>query len=104
MEYRIEELVEGLTYAQLVRMQFDLSHGSIQLKKLVDSRIKHLEAQNRRVCATCSCAILDDSDHVYTIMFGPSDFRKKATCCGMDCFEQFLTKLKQYEGINVNGI
>jgi len=32
-------------------------------------------------------------------LFGPSDFRKKATCCGMDCMEQFMGKLKQFEGI-----
>jgi hypothetical protein len=104
MEYRIEDLVEGLTYAQLLRMQFDLNHGSLQLKKLVDSRIKQLEQANRRVCATCNCPIMDDSDHVYTLMFGPSDFRKKATCCGMDCFDEFVKKVKEYEGIKLHGV
>lgn len=100
MEYTIDNLVDGLTYAQLLKMQFDLQHGALNLRKLVDSRIKQLETQNRKVCACCGFEITVDSDSSYTLVFGPSDFRKKATFCAMDCFEQFLKKLKEYEGLS----
>ena len=99
MEYTIDNLIDGLTYAQLLKMQFDLQHGGLYVKKLVESRIKMLENQNRKVCVSCGAEVFADSSSTYTVLFGPSDFRKKATCCGMDCMEQFMGKLKQFEGI-----
>ncbi len=99
MEYTVDDLVDGLSYSHLLRMQFDLNHGALHLKKLVDARIRMLEAANRKVCAACGNDIDSENASAYTVVFGPSDFRKKATCCGMDCFEEFIVKLKQYEGI-----
>lgn len=98
MEYTIENLIDGLTYAQLLKMQFDLTHGAMGLRRLIDERIKMLENQNRKVCVTCGTEIFTDSTSTFTVLFGPADFRKKATCCGMDCFERFTIKLKQFEG------
>ncbi|HLP80164.1 MAG TPA: hypothetical protein VK158_05995 [Acidobacteriota bacterium] len=102
MEYTVEDLVAALTYGQLLKLQFDLNHGSLYAKKLISKRITELETVPRKICATCNCELPEQADYAYTITFGPNDFKKKATCCGMDCLEQFMGKLKQFEGIRTN--
>jgi hypothetical protein len=97
MEIDLKDFVHALSYQQLLRMQFDLSHGAIGLQKIVGTRIKELEQANQKVCATCNGPIQTHTQ-TYTVLFGPTDFRKKATCCAMDCFVEFVEKLKQFEG------
>jgi hypothetical protein len=97
MEIDLKDFVHALSYQQLLKLQFDLSHGSIGLQKIVGLRLKELEQSHQKVCATCNGPI-HKHDTPYTVLFGPSDFRKKASCCAMDCFIEFVEKLKQYEG------
>lgn len=52
-------------------------------------------------CAVCGSK-LDESQYVYTLVFGPDDFQKKASFCGLDCMEYFLNYLKKLNKQNHN--
>ncbi|MFT7615588.1 MAG: hypothetical protein ACI8Y7_000402 [Candidatus Woesearchaeota archaeon] len=97
MDYTVRDLIIGLSHAELIKMKRDLDHGALHLKKLVITRIKDLETAGKKICASCGSTILDENHHTYTILFGPSDFRKKATCCCIECLSEFQNKLKSYD-------
>jgi hypothetical protein len=96
MKLSIADAVALLDYQELLALDMDVAHGSLGLRKIVQERITRLETTHQKHCASCGTLLCTDN-HCYTLVFGPSELRKKATCCGMDCFEQFVAKIKTYE-------
>ncbi len=94
MGRRFEEVMDILDYDELMRFKNDLDSGAIALKKLLDERIKRKLKEHERICATCSNSLNFYSTSNYTLIFGPDDFKKKASFCGLDCLEYFIIKLK----------
>ncbi|MCB9361806.1 hypothetical protein H6504_00080 [Candidatus Woesearchaeota archaeon] len=94
MGYRVKEMIPGLDYEDLKKLQFDLNKGGLHLRKLVDDQVKQLEKKHSCICANCMADIDDRSAETYTLVFGPHDFRKKATFCGLDCLQYFLGNIK----------
>ena len=94
MGRKFEEVIDILDYNELMRFKTDLDSGSISTKKLLEEKIKRKLKEHEKICATCSSEISFYRTSNYTIIFGPDDFKKKASFCGLDCLEYFIQKLK----------
>ena len=94
MSRRFEEIIEILDYNELMRFKNDLDTGAFTVKRFLEDRIKRKLKEHERVCATCSNDLNFYRTNNYTLLFGPDDFKKKASFCGLDCLEYFLIKLK----------
>ena len=91
----VKEMVNALEYDDLVRVKKDLDHGAIHLKNLIQVKIKEHVLNHKKSCATCHNQINPYSTNNFTLVFGPEDFRKKASFCAVDCLEYFLKQLKE---------
>lgn len=96
METRYEDLLRTLKYQELMRLKGDVDQGGVQLKKFLEERVKRRLREHEKTCATCSGKLTFYTKSNYTLIFGPDDFKKKASFCGMDCLEYFMGKLKDY--------
>jgi hypothetical protein len=94
MQYRLRDMIESLDYGDLLKLKRDIDGGSYHLKKLLKEKIKEAEKQHAKVCSVCSNEIDPCNVNSFTLIFGPHDFKKKATFCALDCLEYFLSKLK----------
>ena len=95
MGRRFEDVIEVLDYNELMRFKSDLDSGAITLKRLLEQRIKEKLKEHEKVCATCSNDLDFYKINNYTLVFGPDDFKKKASFCGLDCLGYFIIKLKE---------
>lgn len=95
MSRRFEEIIDVLDYDELMRFKSDLDSGAITIKKLMEEKIKKKLKEHEKICATCSNNLNFYKSNNYTIVFGPDDFKKKASFCGLDCLEYFIIKLKE---------
>ena len=94
MSRKFEEVFEILDYNELMRLKNDLDSGAITVKKLLQDKIKAMLKEHEKVCAICSNNLDFYKTNNYTLVFGPDDFKKKASFCGLDCLEYFVLKLK----------
>ena len=94
MARKFEEVFEVLDYNELMRFKDDFDHGSIAIKKLLEVKVKERLKEHERICATCSNNLNFYKSNNYTLIFGPDDFKKKASFCGLDCLEYFISKMK----------
>ena len=94
MSRKFEEVFDVLDYDELMRFKNDFDSGAITLKKLLEERIKKKLKEHEKVCATCSNQLNFYKTNNYTLIFGPDDFKKKASFCGLDCLEYFVIKMK----------
>ena len=94
MSRKFEEVFEILDYNELMRLKNDLDSGAITVKKLLQDKIKIKLKEHEKVCAICSNNLDFYKTNNYTLVFGPDDFKKKASFCGLDCLEYFVLKLK----------
>lgn len=94
MSRRFEEVMDILDYNELMRFKGDLDSGAITLKRLLEEKIKQKLREHEKTCATCSNTLNFYRTSNYTLVFGPDDFKKKASFCGLDCLEYFIIKLK----------
>ena len=95
MSRRFEEVMDILDYNELMRFKSDLDSGAVTLKKLLEEKIKKKLKEHEKICATCSNNLNFYKTNNYTLIFGPDDFKKKASFCGLDCLEYFTIKLKE---------
>jgi len=91
---RVVDMIASLEYEELLKMKNDLGRGAIHLQRLVKDEIKNRQKQHNVVCSVCQNRIDPDSTNNYTLIFGPDDFKKKATFCALDCMEYFMNSLK----------
>jgi len=95
MARKFEEVIDFLDYNELMRFKSEVDSGSISLKKLVEDKIKKRLKEHEKTCAICSNTLNFYKPSNYTLVFGPDDFKKKASFCGLDCLEYFIIKLKE---------
>ncbi|MFP4424501.1 MAG: hypothetical protein ACLFP2_04710 [Candidatus Woesearchaeota archaeon] len=92
---RIRDVIPRLDMDELVKIKRDLDSGSIHLKKLINDEIAKKKNEHSGVCAVCMKPI-DPGDHdTFTLIFGPDDFKKKASFCAHDCMMYFISSLKK---------
>ncbi|MBI1936127.1 hypothetical protein HYS31_06825 [Candidatus Woesearchaeota archaeon] len=94
MARRFEEVISALEYSELMRFKADLDSGAAAIKKNLEESIKKRLKEHEKTCATCSSSLNFYKTSNYTLIFGPDDFRKKASFCGLDCMEYFISRLK----------
>ena len=92
---KFNELLEKLDYADLARLQKDLHSGGADLKRMVNEKVRHAVENQSRICVTCGTAINPFNINDYSLVFGPHDFKKRASFCALDCLEYFLRGLKK---------
>ena len=93
--YRLTEFLNSLDHFELNKLKQELEKGNIHLAKLIQEKIREHEKRHKKYCTTCSNNLDPYNTNNYTLIFGPDDFRKKASFCGLDCLGYFLIKLKQ---------
>ena len=93
-----------LEHYELVRLKQQIKKGNIDILKEIKEKIKEHEKSHEKYCVTCSNELDLYNTNNYTIMFGPEDFKKKASFCGLDCLEYFLTSLKKMGDANAEKI
>ena len=94
MSGKFEEVFDVLDYNELMRFKGDVDTGAIELKRLLEEKIKKRLKEHERTCATCSNSLNFYKTDNYTLVFGPDDFKKKASFCGLDCLGDFIIKLR----------
>jgi hypothetical protein len=97
------EFFNTLEHYELVQIRKQLEEGNLDIVKIIQEKIKQHEKRHAGCCATCSNTLDPYNINSYTIIFGPEDFRKKASFCGLDCLEYFLTKLKKMKNGGENA-
>ena len=93
LDWRFKDLINNLDNYELLALKKDLLKGAAETKKLVEEKIKENEKGRERYCAVCDKK-LDPYTTTYTILFGPDDFKKRASFCAVDCLEYFIARLK----------
>ena len=91
---KLAKIINELSYDELKLIKKDLAEGNIE--KLINLRLKNFEEERGViVCPVCNTSISDPDNGALTLIFGPKDFRKKATFDASDCMEYFMEHLKR---------
>ncbi|MBN1156191.1 hypothetical protein JXA85_01115 [Candidatus Woesearchaeota archaeon] len=102
MPVTVKDMIERLDYDDLLKIKKDLDDGGIHMNRLVKEKIKQHLLMHRRICVVCQNEIEPYSTNNYTLLFGPEDFKKKATFCALDCLQYFLNQMKEKkEGMKI---
>ena len=94
---RLREVMDLLDYDELLKIKEDLNKGGDGVRILVENKIKEETKKHQRYCAVCANQLEPESMTTFTLLFGPEDFKKKATFCAMDCLEYFMVGLKKVQ-------
>lgn len=94
---KLAGIINSLNYRELKNIQKDLAEGNIG--KIIKYRIDQIEKDlgyDERICPTCGSKV-DEESAKYILVFGASDFRKRAFFDEMDCMTFFLDKLNNHK-------
>ncbi len=94
MSLGLKDAVDAMEYDELMGIKIVLEGGGYNIKKMVTQKIREKERKHERKCAVCNSEMDGFRSSNYTLLFGPEDFKKKASFCGMDCLEYFIAKLR----------
>lgn len=93
MKQRLMNILQTMDYNDLRQLKWDLDKGNFDFNAALMDIIRKKEKTHKKYCSCCGSDILP-SENSYTMLFGPDDFRKKATFCGRDCMASFMQKLE----------
>ena len=97
MKYRLRDVVDQLDYEELMKIKSDLESGGIHLKNFIESKIREKEKLHDKFCSVCQSEISPYAVSNFTLVFGPNDFRKKATFCALDCLKYFISNMEKFK-------
>lgn len=95
MGTHFEHLLDALSYEELQGLKKDLDQQGLATKRSVEEKLKRKMREFDKTCAVCLSELRFYSTSNYTIVFGPDDFKKKASFCGLDCLQYFIDHLKR---------
>jgi hypothetical protein len=90
---KLPQLIENMTYSDLLALQKDLRVGN--LDRLISKRMEDIKPTQTKCCPVCNISVSQDT-HL-TLIFGPADFRQKASFDGPDCLIYFLDQIRKKE-------
>ena len=93
MDKRLRDIIHTLDYYELLKIKKDLRSGGQHLLDFIEHEITRREQDHHVFCTSCGSEIQHNASSVLTLVFGPHDFRKKATFCGKDCLDYFMAKM-----------
>lgn len=102
MKQRIKDIMDSVDENELYKLKADLEKGGVHFKRLVESKIKEVEAKKSGYCITCG-KDLGSHNISYSLIFGPDGLRKKAVFCELDCLEYFISELKSMRNYQQRG-
>ena len=94
---RFEDLLEALSYDDLVLLKKDIDAQGLYTKRCVETKLKKKMRDFEKNCTVCSSELRLYNKSNYTLVFGPDDFKKKASFCGLDCLQYFMNHLKDIQ-------
>jgi hypothetical protein len=94
---KVREAIEALGYEDLVSIQKDILTGSNRIKSIVADKLRQIEEEETRICATCGNSINVKVAENFTLVFGPPDLKKRAHFCALDCMQYFLAGFKKLQ-------
>ena len=103
-KYMLKDLINILDFDELLKVKKDLEKNSIHLKRLIDRKIEEKKNIHSRHCSYCSGPINPYNRENFTLLFGPEDFKKKATFCGMDCLKAFMLEIEEIKKSRLKNI
>jgi hypothetical protein len=98
-KYRLRDVIDSLEFDEIVKMKKDLELGGFHLKRFLEQKISEHEKSHEKYCANCSAKLDPYGTNNFTLIFGPEDFKKKASFCGIDCLEYFLQELRKMKKV-----
>ncbi|MGM5484376.1 MAG: hypothetical protein ACQEP1_00710 [Nanobdellota archaeon] len=94
MKHRVSTILNTMRHDDLLELKREVNEGRFDFNSLLEDTIRQKEKEHEKVCSMCGNGIKPQENN-YTIMFGPDDFKKKATFCGQDCMSYFMDKMKE---------
>ena len=91
------KIINSLKYDELIQLKNELESGVGSLRKVIDSKLKENDESETVICVTCGKKIHPTQSEIFTLVWGPPDFRKKANFCALDCMNFFLEELRQIQ-------
>ncbi len=92
---KFKEAISSWSLEELRALEEDIKNGGKESRKALWEKIQDSE-NNGKFCAICFKE-LEYNDRSFTLFFGPSDFKKKASFCAIDCLEYFMNHLKELD-------
>ena len=92
---KVRQALEKLAYTDLVSLQKDLFNGGTKVRTLVTECIRELEEAETLICSTCGNKVSRKQAENFTLVFGPSEMKKKASFCALDCLQYFFNSMKE---------
>ena len=92
--HKIRNLLETMDYNDLINLNHNIKKGEFDFNLLLKNSIKQRQKEHSKYCSVCGNDLEPNNITNYTLMFGPDDFKKKASFCALDCMEYFMLKLK----------
>lgn len=99
---KIKNLLESMDYNELKILNSDLKKGQFDFNNIVRQTLKSKEKEHSKYCSVCGNDLIPSNNN-YSIMFGPEDFKKRASFCALDCMEYFMLKLKNIKNGKVEN-
>jgi hypothetical protein len=90
------KMIDEMPLEELKKIEKDIKEG--RFLAAIERRIKSLS--ETKICAVCGEKVSED--RCFVLFFGPSDLRKKAHFCALDCLQYFTDHIKA-EGENKNS-
>ena len=72
----------------------DMDGQGLATKRIVSEKLRKKMRDFEKSCTVCSSELRFYNRSNYTLVFGPDDFKKKASFCGLDCLQYFTDHLK----------
>ena len=94
MKKKFQDVLDSVDYIELLRMKKDIEEGGQNLRKFIEEELDERDRQHETICSVCTADINLANPNNFTLIFGPDDFKKKATFCGKDCLTYFLGKFE----------
>ena len=104
MQKRLRDIIDKIDYYELLRIKKDLDNGGKFLSDFIMQEIENRNKHHHVYCAVCDAEINQKKPETSTLVFGPSDFRKKATFCGKDCLNYFIKTMDERKKVTITNI
>lgn len=100
----LKEFIEMLSYQQLLQLREELRYNAIGIDAYIEKKLSTIEHAHRSCCATCGNTVQSEIVKKYSLVFGPDDFKKKASFCGVDCLQTFTKRLHKIETLQTQQV